>query len=422
MLVHQYLHEGGLDSEKLSNVDWTNNMIDLGFVLGISDKTKIDPRVFQVISSNPRLNSSIRLVSIKRWMESLLPAIEKTKETNNEMCSALIEKFDLICSQISQLKSQLGLLKDTISHTLSLAYKALVTKCALSAKVTILGVIAHKYSDLLSFSCTLTHLTIEELEKLDRHKEISVSESLAIIGKSFEIIHSKKIPPKDVLSILAYNTFISIMKNLILRENDVVSIIRYLNEYKENFTPKQKFSLLNNYTIICTKQGIAPDEGIIKEYEDKKEENKSKDDQWVTLSKISLKEGKRNESGHKEKNVETHARVYESRDMRSLEDEVSEKFDEIYFNLESDLRNNMKVDVDELSERLDFVFNLSPKILYGFIEQYSNIEEKTQIKSKLWRLISKAIQKKDLFKKHEKFTINRNIDRLVGKPRQNSNH
>ena len=422
MLVQQYLREGSLDSEKILSIDWTNNMMDLGFILGISDKTKIDSKVFQVISSNIRLNNSIRIVSIKRSMESLLPEIEKVIETNKEMCASLIEKFDLICSPISQLKPNLGLLKDTISQTFTLVFKAIVEKCALSGKVTILGLIAHKNSELLNLSCNLTLLTIEELEKLDRHKEISVSESLPIIGKSFEIIHSNKIPPKDVLSILTYNTFSDIMKLPVIIENDVQTIQKFLNEYKDNFTNKQKFSLLKSYTIICKKQGLTPDEGIIKEYEDKKEENKLKDEQWVNINKISFKEEKKVEGENREKNVETNPRVYENKSKKDLGEQVEEGFNQIYYSLEADIKNKKKIEVDELSERLYVVFNISPGILYETIEYYSGIEEKSPTTSLLWRLISKAIKRKNIFRNHEQFSINRNIDRLVDKPRHNSKY
>src|SRR5574343_567304 len=112
----------------------------------------------------------------------------------------MIEKFDSIVSPISELRSHYGLLKDSLSQTFTHVFRSILEKCALSSRVTNLGVLAHKFSDLLNSSCTLTLLTIDDLEKLDRYREISASEGLFIIGKSYKIIHTNKIKAGDPLS------------------------------------------------------------------------------------------------------------------------------------------------------------------------------------------------------------------------------
>ena len=413
MIVQQYLKEGKLDTEKLMSIDWTNNMIDLGFILGISEKIKIDQKVLKAISENSRLNPSIRLVSIIRSLESLLPEIEKITDANIELCNSVIEKFDLISIPISQLKFHYGSFKDSITQTFSHVFKSILEKCSSSSKVATLGILAHKNSDLLKISCSLTHLTIEELEKIERHKQISASEGIAIIQKSCEIIHLNKIPVTDSLSILTFNTLASTIKFLTLRENDINSIESLLIRFKDNFTPNQKQSLIINYSSTCSKYGLVPSEGILKEYEEFKqnEENIPK----VEICSSIVQDEEKVQEGNQEVNKDTKERGSDFKFKKNVKQEVSEMFDEIYYWVEESITRGENVDVNELSDKLFKVFKISHNILFELLEYYSRTEKRNQKKSLLWKLISKSIARKDMFWKDQKSLINRNIDRLVEK-------
>ena len=414
MIVHQYLKEGKLDTEKLLSIDWTNHMIDLGFILGISEKIKIDPTVLKSISDNPRLNPSIRLVSIIRSLESLLPELEKITDANTELQNSLIEKFDSISFPISQLKSNYGLFKDSISQSFSQVFKSILEKCSSNIKIATLGILAHKHSDLLKVSCTLTLLTKEELEKIERHKQISASEGLVIIQKSCEIINSNKIPFTDSLSLLTFNTLISIIKFLTLRENDLNTIDSLLIQFKDNFTPNQKQSLIINYSSLCNKYGLIPSEAILKEYEDFKQNEEEIPKNEICIS--SIKDEEKDRGGIQE---ETKGRRNDYKNNTNLKDTVSHMFDEIYYWLEDCISRGITVDVTELADKLFKVFKISHKNLFDLMAYYSRTEKYNQKKSLLWRLISKAMAKKNMFLKNEKNIINKNIDILVEKANYN---
>jgi len=397
MLIQRYLNEGLIDTKILHEIDWSNRMLELGFILGVSEKTQINTKVLESIYLNTRLNPSIRVTSILRSLESLNSKLSSINPKNKELVNNLIDAFDSLSSLILTLKPQIGSLQDSLSKTYTKTFSTLLEKCALSLKLTSVAIQAHKNNDLIQGTHTILFITLLDYEKLDRLNEISPKETIPIIRKSCEHIFTNKLRAGDPLSILTFILFFEILKSPGLRETDVQSVEEVLEIFKANFSPKQKNRLIEVYLSICTKLNTVPQEGLIKTYQEegvkiKKLENR------VEEGKLKLRKVKFDEEV-KEKKVES----------------VELMFEALYYDIEGKLTSGKRVDVDDLVNRLRAISEVNEKELYDELEYYSYNDTPLKSKSLLWRLISKAISNGSIFTHEERNKINKNIDSLVHK-------
>lgn len=393
MLIQRYLNEGILDTKSLQDIDWSNRMLELGFILGVSEKTQIDTKVLESIYLNTRLNSSIRLTSILRSLESFNSKLSSINSKNKELGKNLIDTFDSLSSVIFTLKPQIGSLHDSLSKTFTKTFLTILEKCALSPKLTLLAIQGHKNKDLLQGTHTILDLTLSDYEKLDRLNEISPKETIPIIKKSCEHIFTNKIRANDPLSILTFILFFEILKNPVLSE--IQSVEEILENFKENFSPKQKNRLIEIYLTICSKLNTNPQEGLIKVY---KEEGVKK----------KIHENRVEEGELKLRKVKLNEEVKEGK-----KEDVESMFADLYYDIETKIVNGKRVDVDDLVNRLKVISEVNEKELYEELEYYSYNETPIRSKSLLWRLISKAISKGNIFTHEERNKINKNIDAIV---------
>jgi hypothetical protein len=344
----------------------------------------------------------------------MTPEIEKVNETDKDTGRQLLMRFDHFATSINHLKDHFGLLKDSISKVFSSTMKKLLEKCSLNHKITLLGIQAFKNSEILDFSPSLQLLSLEDLEKIDRHKEISPGEALSVIGKSCKIINSNKIRAGDPLSILTYNTFYDILKFSNIQENDFQTSQSFLVDFQENFTPKQKKCFFDISSTISKKLGISLNPLILNFSEQKeKSRNQVKEEEWVVRNKVSLKNEENHETAKEEnKGSQAGERKDNGKKGDELENIVAEMFDRFYFELEENLNNKKVVRTEDLGKQLKDINDISSHLLYENLEYYSRIEEKYTGKLLLWKLISKTLHEIRIFNIEQRNVINSNIDRL----------
>lgn len=400
MLIQRYLNEGYLDTSTLQDADWTNRMLDLGFILGISEKLEIDPKILQSIYTNVRLNPSIRLTSILRSLDCLKKRLSSLNSEDKDSILSTIQSFDTLSTLIFNLKDSIGQLKEIISNTYTKTFNLILEKCALSLKLTQIGIQGHKNKELLQTPYTLLYLTIPELEKLDHLTETNYKETLPIIKKSCEHIKTNQLKPSDNLSILTFMIFFEILKTSNFTQVDLELVQEILESFQDNFSPKQKTRLSEVYKSICANLNTELNAKIVKDYEvnakpRKTNENRERrtEEGELKLKVIKASEEKKEEVGGS----------------------VEELFEKLYYDIENEINGRKRVDVNIVSDRLKAIASVNENELSAELEYYSYNEMPHVNKSLLWRLISKAISLTNLFDHDFRTKLNKNIDRIVMK-------
>ena len=213
------------------------------------------------------MNPLIRAFSIIKQLKSLSTECEKYNGKNAAAGTKLIHKLEDLSSQLFSIKDNLGSLKENLIKAYTKAFTDISSSFALNRITPLLGILAHNNRDLLTFECSLLFFTTEELQKILNYKSLDKREILRIIQKSCEHILNNKIRGNELLSIVTFNTLHDILDTNSFVEAELSQIELSLMKFAENFTPKQKTRLLEDYEKMCDKLNHKPDEKLISEYE-----------------------------------------------------------------------------------------------------------------------------------------------------------
>ncbi|OMJ76865.1 hypothetical protein SteCoe_23672 [Stentor coeruleus] len=422
LVLEKYLCDGSLDSEELKEIDWQNNIMTLGLVLGISDKGKVKNEVYMSIARNPRLNPAFRVCSFMRLLEEIKEDIPKTNEMNKMQAGSLISKFIEISDQIFSLKNDITTMKELIKNIYTKTFSDLMTKFCLNSKIVLLAVSGLKNRDVLATECSLFHFSIEELEKLAQYALSDKYKILQILRKGCEIIESQKYRGNEPISIIVFNTLYDSLRFFNFEPEDAIHIETSLMKYQDNFTPKQKTKLLEIYIEICTKLGSKTNDQLLDDYYKKgaapksNKRNEAIQEPYIKKSneaKIDNHSRYQNEIkiNNPPKNIEKeNKKNYYQRPETHDREITFSLVDNLLAWLKSEIRANKRVELSDLIEKLKESTQISEDLMFERLYELSYNEKSSRDNSLAWKLISKAVSHGNILANDKRRNLNMQID------------
>lgn len=443
LVLEKYLCDGSLNSEELKEVDWQNNIMTIGLVLGISDKGKVKNEVYMSIARNPRLNPAFRVCSFIRLLEEIKDDITKTSENNKIQAGSIISKFIEISDQIFSLKNDVTTMKEHIKKIYTKTFSDLMTKFCLNSKIVFLAVCGLKNRDILATECSLFHFSIEELEKLGQYTLSDKYKILQILRKGCEIIESQKYRGNEPISIIVFNKLYDALRFFSFESDDVTHIETSLMKYQDNFTPKQKTKLLEIYCEICTKLGSKENSQLLDDYykngavpKSNKRNEPVQDPYTKNLNEAKINNPSRNRHEAKtdypprklhEPKTENPPKIIEKENKRSFDQRPENHEREMIFSLvdnllawlKSEIRAKKRVELSDLIEKLKESAQISEDIMFERLFELScNEKSYSRDNSLVWRLISKAVSHGNMLGYDKRRDLNIQIDVITGSNRR----
>lgn len=416
--METYLCENQLNYNKLKNLDWEKNTLVLGLVLGISDKSVETYNALHSIVFS-QISPILKGYSIIKMLEILT---EDAKKSQKDESAKFIPVLNDISDLIIPIKPSLSTLKDTLATTFTKTFNEFVSKYNLSNKLALLAISGLKNIDLIQKKSTLFELTIEDLTKLDQYATIDKYEILTTLEKGCEIIYNNKLKAGDPLSILIFNTLnwtLSIKK---FGASDVSFIENSLIKYANNFSPKQKIRLLEDYKKICRSVDYQVNNKVVSVYESNAQyapdtilkENKesyplSKDIQ-ASPDVLPATNKKTEPLNLEEKKGGDGFKINEA----DLRHSVRTSFKNILNDIRSNIKSDKRIEVSQISESFRNLFNRSAKFFHEALYDFSYYEKIYDRNSCMaWKIVSKSLSFGNIFEGHIRSEINMNIDYIL---------
>ncbi|OMJ84257.1 hypothetical protein SteCoe_14680 [Stentor coeruleus] len=411
-ILEKYLCDGSLNSEDLKGIDWQNNIMTLGLVLGISEKGKVKSEIYMAIAKNPRLNSAFRVFSFMRLLEEIKEEAILITEKHKSDAADLILRFREISDQISILKHEVTTMKEHIGYVYTKTFTELISKCYFCIKIPLLAICGLKNQDLLMADTIIFQFTVGELEKLNQYENANKEEVLQILRKGWEIVKTQKDLKNEPMSFIIYNITFEILNSQIFIP-EIKTIASFLLDLKENFSPKQKKYLIEKYKKICSTQRTEINSQLLEEYtQDIQKSNK--DSPKVNEQEEILDNSFENSENEKKIVTESETKI----DLEGIN--KNNKFeakrlakDTVNF-LRTEIKFGRKVDVNIVVDKLKESSKFSKEWMYDEL-YYMSYHEKYYSKENalVWKLISKALSLANLLTSREKRDFNINIDYIL---------
>lgn len=411
-ILEKYLCDGSLNSEDLKGIDWQNNIMTLGLVLGISEKGKVKSEIYMAIAKNPRLNSAFRVFGFMRLLEEIKEEAALVTEKHKDDAADLIVRFREISDQIFILKHEVTTMREYIGYIYTKTFTELMAKCFFSIKIPLLAICGLKNQDLLMADSLLFQFSVGELEKLNQYENSNKEEVLQILRKGWEIVRTQKNLKNEPISFIIYNIIFEILNTQIFLP-EIKITASFLLELKENFSQKQKKDLIEKYKKICSTQRTEINSQLVEEYtqdvqkpiKDSPKVNKEEEtpentfENSISESKLITESEVKNDSQEIKKNNKFEAR-------RSAKETV-------YF-LRSEIKAGRKTDINVIIDKLKESSKFSKNWMYEEL-YYLSYNERVFNKDNalVWKIISKALALGNLLNQNEKRDFNINVNYIL---------
>lgn len=409
-ILEKYLCDGSLNSEDLKGIDWQNNIMTLGLVLGISEKGKVKSEIYMAIAKNPRLNSAFRVFGFMRLLEEIKEEAALVTEKHKDDAADLIVRFREISDQIFILKHEVTTMKEHIGYVYTKTFTELMSKCFFSIKIPLLAICGLKNQDLLMADSLLFQFSVGELEKLNQYENANKEEVLQILRKGWEILRTQKNLKDEPTSFIIYNILFEILNTQIFLP-EIKTIASFLLELKENFSQKQKKNLIEKYKKICSTQRTEINSQLIEEFT-----------QDVQKSKDSPKANKEEIPENPIENSKIDSKIITESEVKndSEQNKKNNKFEarrlakETVYYLRSEIKAGRKTDINVIIDKLKESSKFSKDWMYEEL-YYLSYNERVYNKDNalVWKIISKSLTLGNLLNQKEKRDFNINVNYIL---------
>jgi hypothetical protein len=376
------------------SLDWDNNPVALGFLLGHANSPVISKDLLLTAlhsKSVPPFCRAFLVVSLLTSLNRQAKELYNTQEIGrkngkkNDPFREITELLEIligIAFHLQEILNTSGELAETIIQT----YSSLLdyALCSFGSNDSIIKLVnaLYPFKNILKVEHIIFELTYEEIQKLARWTDETASEITKIVGKGYSIVQRKSAKTGNALSIICFNTFVACLRSgKHFDRLTLVEVDQILIKYISCFSDKQKIRFSETYNILCQKNRLEQNEEVRKGLQVGVHEKNRQNE-------YRIKRGDRPNTMVSNRNY----RRVENNEDRVAANSVKKETTDLITEMRKSIKEKEYVDQEMLVDRLIYLSNRSQSALFEILRNFSYYEKIYSIESiSLWTTILEGV-------------------------------